>query len=92
MGHISHNYQYDKDVLVRCYAGYPRFDFILGYIFFQVSISDFVTHDTGNAKIDLSLKRDNSGKNQIENYLDEAFGNTHKAYIVETTKYNQEHC
>jgi len=32
--------KYDKNVLVRCYIGYPRFDFILWYKFFQVSVSD----------------------------------------------------
>jgi hypothetical protein len=35
--------KYDKNVIVRCYIGYPRFDFILGYKFFQVSVSNFVT-------------------------------------------------
>lgn len=79
---------YDKNVLVRCYVGYPRYDFILGYMFFQVSISDFVTHNTGYANIDLSFnQRNNGGKNQIENYLDGAFGGIHKAEINETTKY-----
>ncbi|CAI2164688.1 12967_t:CDS:1 [Funneliformis geosporum] len=79
---------YDKDVLVRCYVGYPRYDFILGYMFFQVSISDFVTHNTGYANIDLSFnQRDSDGKNQIENYLDGAFGGIHKAEINETTAY-----
>ena len=30
------------NTLVRCYEGYPRFDFILGYTFIQVSTTDFV--------------------------------------------------
>ncbi|CAG8653907.1 10961_t:CDS:2, partial [Funneliformis mosseae] len=79
---------YDKDILVRCYVGYPRYDFILGYMFFQVSISDFVTHNTRYANIDLSFdQRDNGGRNQIENYLDGAFGGIHKAEINKTTEY-----
>ena len=57
-------------------------------MFFQVSKSDFVTHNTGFANIDLSFnQRDSDGKNQIENYLDRAFGGIHKAEINETTEY-----
>lgn len=78
--------KYDKNVLVRCYIGYPRFDFILGYKFFQVSVSDFVIHDKDSAKIELSFQRSN-GKNQIEEYLDAAFGGTHEAKINKMVKY-----
>jgi len=78
--------KYGKDILVRCYKGYPRFDFIFGYIFFQVSISDFVKHDTDYARIKLSFRRDDSNKNQIEEYLDSVFGGVHKIdIIIETT-------
>src|ERR1043166_1041092 len=77
----------NRDVLIH-YAGYPRCDFILGYMFFQVSINDFVKHNTGYTNIDLSFnQRDSNGKNQIENYLDGAFGGIHKAKINETTVY-----
>jgi hypothetical protein len=77
--------KYGKDVLIRCYKGYPRFDFVLGYMFFQVSISDFAKHDTGYAKIELSFLRDDGNKNQIEDYLDSVFGGVHKIDIIETT-------
>ena len=68
------------NLLMRCYAGYPQFDFILGYKFFQVSISNFVSHDQGSAKIEKAFER-NGDKNQIEEYLDAVYGGTHKANI-----------
>jgi hypothetical protein len=77
--------KYRNDVLVRCYKGYPRFDFILGYTFFQVSISDFVTHDTGYARIELAFDRKDGNKNQIEEYLDSVYGGTHKIDLIKTT-------
>jgi hypothetical protein len=76
--------KYRDDVLVRCYKGYPRFDFILGYIFLQVSISDFVAHDTGYAKIELAFDRKDGNRNQIEAYLDSVYGGTHKIELIKT--------
>ncbi|RIA79425.1 hypothetical protein C1645_840727 [Glomus cerebriforme] len=77
--------KYRNNVLVRCYKGYLRFDFILGYTFFQVSISDFVTHDTGYARIELAFDRKDGNKNQIEEYLDSVYGGTHKIDLIKTT-------
>ncbi|RUS34197.1 hypothetical protein BC938DRAFT_481975 [Jimgerdemannia flammicorona] len=73
---------YDK-VLGRGFDRYPRFDFMLGPMFIQVSISDFATH---NAKESTDIKnafarpmrrlpgmtiQQIAGRNQIEMYLDE---------------------
>jgi len=78
------NYGTDgMDILIRCYKGYPRFDFILGYTFIQVSVSDFAKHNTDSAVIDFAFKR-NGAKNQIEDYLDAMFGGTHSAVINES--------
>ncbi|KAF9176685.1 hypothetical protein BGZ49_006029, partial [Haplosporangium sp. Z 27] len=66
--------------LVRC-GSYELFDYILGYKFIQVSKSNFVTHDVKTAKIELAFEKKGGTKNQIEEYLDTAFGGTHKAYI-----------
>ncbi|KAI7831220.1 hypothetical protein BC939DRAFT_499161 [Gamsiella multidivaricata] len=60
--------------------GYPRFDFFLGYTFFQVSISNSTKHDSDTAKIGLAFER-KGGKNQIEEYLVAMFGGVHKADI-----------
>ncbi|RGB35194.1 hypothetical protein C1646_759647 [Rhizophagus diaphanus] len=71
--------------LIHCYKGYLWFNFIFGYMFFQVSISDFAKHDTGYARIKLSFHQDDGNKNQIENYLDSVFGGVYKINIIETT-------
>ncbi|UZO20554.1 uncharacterized protein OCT59_012977 [Rhizophagus irregularis] len=68
----------NDDILFRCYEGYPRFDFILGRTFIQVSISNFTANNTKSADIEK--------KNQIENYLDNAYGGNHQAYIDSSTK------
>jgi hypothetical protein len=78
--------KYDKNVLVHCYIGYPRFDFIFGYKFIQVSISDFASHNKDYAKLDHAFERSN-GKNQIEEYLDAVFGGIHEAKLDITVKY-----
>jgi hypothetical protein len=70
------------DVLVRFYAGYPRFDFALGYTFFQVSISNFTTHNTGSADILKAFHRPHPDeRNDLEKYLDYAFAGAHTVNI-----------
>ncbi|KAF9147573.1 hypothetical protein BGX20_006618, partial [Mortierella sp. AD010] len=60
-------------VLSRGWPNYPRFDFILGSMFIQVSISDFRVHESKDTKkISKAFDdRDRLGKNQIERYMDE---------------------
>ena len=69
--------------LIHGFAGYPRFDFILGQTFIQVSLSAFDKHNTGSAIIDLAFApySPNDRRNQIEIYLDTTFGPTHKAKL-----------
>ncbi|KAF9294962.1 hypothetical protein BGZ74_011026 [Mortierella antarctica] len=75
------------DTLIRCYKGYPRFDFILGRMFIQVSIRDFDRHNSGSAEIDKAFNpQDTTGRNQIEKYLDGAYGSGHRAYVDARTK------
>ncbi|KAF9295539.1 hypothetical protein BGZ74_010775, partial [Mortierella antarctica] len=75
-----------NDTLIRCYERYPRFDFILGRMFIQVSVSDFASHNSGSANIDNAFTtRDTAGKNQIEKYLDDAYGSGHHAYMDPST-------
>jgi hypothetical protein len=71
--------QTTEDTLVRGYRNFKRFDFILGRMFIQVSISDFTTHNIGTADIALAFQPDATGKNDIEQYLDARFGGTHTA-------------
>jgi cytochrome oxidase Cu insertion factor (SCO1/SenC/PrrC family) len=53
-----------------------------------VFINDFIIHNTGYANIDLFFNQQNrDDKNQIENYLDRAFGGIHMAEINETIEY-----
>ncbi|KAG0018675.1 hypothetical protein BGZ82_000372 [Podila clonocystis] len=76
------------DVLIRCYERYPRFDFILGRTFIQVSVSDFATHNLHSADIRKAfVSLDISGKNQIEKYLDDVYGPGHRAYIDARTNH-----
>jgi hypothetical protein len=77
-GHIQ---SIDENVLVRFNAGYPRFDFACGYTFFQVSISDFATHNTGSADIVKAFNRLPGERNQLEIYLDYVFSGSHTAEI-----------
>src|SRR5581483_8217925 len=58
-----------EDVLLRCFEGYPRFDFIFGRTFIQVSISSFTIHNSKSAAIELAFENKNNQKNQIEDYL-----------------------
>ncbi|CAI2189216.1 11414_t:CDS:2 [Funneliformis geosporum] len=79
-------------VLGRGFDRYPRFDYMLGPIFIQVSISDFTSHNSKSstnirqafepmsAQAGISLVQIN-GRNQIEMYLDEMYGPGHSAKI-----------
>ena len=71
-----------KIVLTRGYEGYPRFNYMLGPLFIQASISDFGRHNTGSADLSKAFNvRDDSGTNQIERYLNELYGPDHYAEI-----------
>lgn len=72
-----------ENVLTRGhYKVHPRFDFMLGPVFIQVSISDFGSHNTGSADIHKAFDdRDDKGMNQIECYLNDLFGPHHSARI-----------
>ncbi|CAG8437078.1 2267_t:CDS:2 [Funneliformis mosseae] len=83
---------FNRLVIGRGSDGYLRFDFMLGTIFIQVSISSFTKHNSVSSKnIDKSFEpmllqaditaNDISGRNQIEIYLDEIYGPTHSARI-----------
>ncbi|KAG0240934.1 hypothetical protein BGW41_006502 [Actinomortierella wolfii] len=72
-----------EKVLTRGYEGYPRFDFMLGPMFIQVSVNDFGKHNTGLVNLSMAFKdRDGEGTNQIERYLNDMFGPGHSARIV----------
>ncbi|KAG0198791.1 hypothetical protein BGX33_012070 [Mortierella sp. NVP41] len=71
-----------ENVLTRGYEGYPRFDFMLGPLFIQASISDFGRHNTGSADLSKAFNvRDDNGTNQIERYLNDLYGPNHYAEI-----------
>ncbi|CAG8625059.1 1541_t:CDS:2, partial [Ambispora leptoticha] len=85
-------------VLGRGFDRYPRFDYMLGPIFIQVSISDFTSHNSKpstnirqafepmSAQAGISLVQIN-GRNQIEMYLDEMYGTGHSAKIDSQNKF-----
>ncbi|PKY54643.1 hypothetical protein RhiirA4_473571 [Rhizophagus irregularis] len=63
---------------------------IYKHLLLQILIERDVVQTAGNgyANIDLSFNQQNhDDKNQIENYLDKAFGGIHKAEINETIEY-----
>ncbi|KAH7057940.1 hypothetical protein BKA57DRAFT_499820 [Linnemannia elongata] len=71
-----------QSVLTRVYKGYPQFDFVLGPLFIQTSISDFEHHNTDSADLSKAFNvRDNDGTNQIEHCLNNLFGPGHSARI-----------
>ncbi|KAF9080350.1 hypothetical protein BGX23_002284 [Mortierella sp. AD031] len=71
-----------ENVLTRGYERYPRFDFMLGPMFIQASISDFGNHNTGSADLGKAFNvRDDNGTNQIERYLNDLYGPGHSAKI-----------
>jgi hypothetical protein len=67
-----------EKILVRGYDNFPRFDFTMGRTFIQVSISDFVKHNSTRANIANAFLEDSDGRNEIERYLDASFGGTHR--------------
>ncbi|CAG8547644.1 234_t:CDS:2 [Acaulospora colombiana] len=77
------------DTLLRCYRGYPLFDFILGHMFIQISISNFAVHVKNLVDIKRAFEYPSSSynlrsfdqRNLIEKYLDGAFGGIHEAKI-----------
>ncbi|CAG8534716.1 1963_t:CDS:2 [Paraglomus brasilianum] len=85
-------------VLGRGFDRYPQFDYMLGPIFIQVSISDFTSHNSKSstnirqafepmsAQAGISLVQIN-GRNQIEMYLDEMYGPGHSAKIDSQNKF-----
>ncbi|KAF9183686.1 hypothetical protein BGZ51_003864 [Haplosporangium sp. Z 767] len=77
----SPNVSHDK-VLCRGYEGYPRFDFMLGPMFIQVSICDFASHNEfKTADITKAFSKAPGEENQIERYLNEVYGPGHSAKI-----------
>ncbi|CAG8610168.1 4565_t:CDS:2 [Paraglomus brasilianum] len=82
--------RYEMNTLVRCSKRYPWFDYILGYKFFQVSLQDFSTHNTGSAKVEHAFDRNRewTPKNQMEYYLDAVFGGNHSANMIVTKHSN----
>ncbi|GBC08180.1 hypothetical protein RclHR1_07950007 [Rhizophagus clarus] len=68
--------------LVRGFARYPRFDFIVGRTFIQVSVSPFDQHNRDSTDITKAFEPYcNYLKNQIEIYLDAMFGGRHTAKL-----------
>lgn len=66
--------------LVRGFARYPRFDFIVGRTFIQVAVSPFDQHNRDSAEITKAFEPyGNHLRNQIEIYLDAMFGGRHTA-------------
>ncbi|RHZ75616.1 hypothetical protein Glove_212g191 [Diversispora epigaea] len=85
-------------VLSRGFDRYPQFDYMLGPIFIQVSVSDFITYNSKpstnirkafeimSAQAGISQTQIN-GRNQIEMYLDEMYGPGHSAIIDPQNKF-----
>ncbi|KAF9185058.1 hypothetical protein BGZ50_003296 [Haplosporangium sp. Z 11] len=79
---VSLGHGHDK-VLCRGYKNYPRFDYMLGPMFIQVSISDFASHnESKTADITKASSKAPGEDNQIECYLNEVYGPGHSAEIV----------
>ncbi|KAG0266989.1 hypothetical protein BGZ95_002954 [Linnemannia exigua] len=79
-GKVSLGLGYDN-VLSRGSKGYPRFDFMLGPMFIQVSVADFGKHNDGSADVRKAFVKDGSGTNQIERYLNDMYGPGHSAIM-----------
>ncbi|KAF9415653.1 hypothetical protein BGZ76_004765, partial [Entomortierella beljakovae] len=80
--------------LSRGYENYPRFDFMIGPIFIQVSISEFGDHNKESQDFRKAFERpykDIFGKvhpkNQIECYLDHMYGGDHTASINDSGRF-----
>ncbi|KAF9368023.1 hypothetical protein BGX21_006886 [Mortierella sp. AD011] len=77
--------------MARGYPNYPRFDFMIGPMFIQVSVSEFVDHNRNSGEIQKAFKRPykdifgniHKDRNQIECYLDEMYSGNHTAEITE---------
>jgi hypothetical protein len=83
LGHLTPGHGVG-DWLIRGYPRYPRFDFIHGYTFFQVSISSFADHEKKeSARISKAFEKsaEFGGKNQIEFYLDATIRSGHAASL-----------
>ncbi|RHZ77025.1 hypothetical protein Glove_186g164 [Diversispora epigaea] len=88
----------NDEVLSHGFKRYPQFDYMLGPIFIQVSISDFTLHNSKSstnirqafepmsAQADISSVQINR-RNQIEMYLDEMYGSGHSAKIDSQNKF-----
>ncbi|KAF9414311.1 hypothetical protein BGZ76_004884, partial [Entomortierella beljakovae] len=84
----------EEEYLARGYNNYPRFDFMVGSILIQVSVSEFGEHNKKKSSADLrnafkrpykdAFKRAHA-KNQIECYLDHLYGGDHTANMDEET-------
>ncbi|KAG0047663.1 hypothetical protein BGZ90_007830 [Linnemannia elongata] len=71
-----------ENVLTPGYERYSRFDFMLGPMFIQASISDFGDHNKGSADLGKAFTvKDDNGRNQIERYLNDLYGPGHSAKI-----------
>ncbi|KAF9342409.1 hypothetical protein BGX26_007595 [Mortierella sp. AD094] len=76
--------------IARGYPRYPRFDFMIGPMFIQVSVSEFGEHNKDSKDFRKAFNRpykdifgtSHGNKNQIECYLDEMFGGEHTANII----------
>ncbi|CAG8688799.1 11840_t:CDS:2 [Funneliformis mosseae] len=71
--------------LVLGFARYPRFDFMIGHTFIQVSVNPLEQHNKESASISKAFERyykyGNGTRNQIKIYLDVMFGGRHTAKI-----------
>ena len=79
-GKMSLGFGHDN-VLSRGSKGYPRFDFMLGRMFIQVSVTDFGKHNKDSADVHKAFNDRERGTNQIERYLNDMFGPGHSAKI-----------
>ncbi|KAG0329591.1 hypothetical protein BG000_012030, partial [Podila horticola] len=80
---------YEK-VLCRGYQGYPRFDYMLGEMLTQVSISDFQAHNTKSAYISKAFEKgfnNDASRNQIECILDDLFDAKHTVVLRPSGKF-----
>ncbi|KAF9146587.1 hypothetical protein BGX20_006823, partial [Mortierella sp. AD010] len=75
--------------MARGYPRYPRFDFMIGPMFIQVSMREFEEHNGNSGDFQKAFERPYKdifgnihAKNQIECYLDEMYGGDHKTEII----------
>ncbi|GJJ78280.1 hypothetical protein EMPS_10639 [Entomortierella parvispora] len=77
-----------EKVLCHDSARQPVFDYMLGKMFIQVSVSTFDQRNKDSASIERAFQKgfnnDPKNRNQIECYLDETYGPTHTAEISNT--------